>query len=330
VVSGSGRSKAAPDSPPPRSVIRPEPGEVITSDATGNSYTMGTQIGEGHFGVVYGCVDFWGNTLAAKVLKPIGSYEKVKASAEAELLKLVALRHPNVTYVFDAFEYRDTFYIITERCYCPLTQLFALESFHGPAWLMPIARCLLQAVHYVHLNQLAHQDIHTGNVFASFAKDEMQPTEPGAIQFKLGDLGVAKLFGELTATNTRAQWMLPPEALDPDEFGPIDHRIDLYHTGLLLLQIAESREMQFSREEILAGRPREIALALPPPYNFALEKALRRRAAFRTANAMELWRDLDSPPQLQSSQDELTSQEEAPVPAEPKANLPAAMNVRKG
>jgi serine/threonine protein kinase len=283
--------------PPAKAVVPPEPGEVITSLATGNTYTMGEQIGEGSFGVVFSCVDIWGNNLAAKVLKPIAPYEKVRASAEAELEKLLALRHPNITYVFDAFEFRDTFYIITERCYCPLTQLLDREEFKGPEWLMPIARCLLQAVHYIHLNQYVHQDIHPGNVFAAFAKDEMRPTSPGAIQFKVGDLGVAKLFGDVNPTNTRAQWMLPPEAFEPAEFGPLDYRIDIYHVGLLLLQLANSRELQFSKEEILAGRPREMAIALSPPYSFALEKALRRHVAYRTASAMELWRDLHTPEQ---------------------------------
>ena len=198
------------------------------------------------------------------------------------------MRHPNITYVFDAFEYRDTFYIVTERCYCPLTQLFSLKDFHGSVWLMPIARCLLQATHYIHLNQHAHQDIHLGNVFASFAKDEMRPAEPGAIQFKLGDLGVARLFSELDAANTLADWMRPPEAIDPNEFGPIDHRIDIYHIGLLFLQLVYSQQLQFSPEEILAGRPRDMALALPAPYSFALEKTLRRHVAYRTATAMEL------------------------------------------
>lgn len=179
---------ATPPVPVPKVAIRPQPGEVITSLATGNTYTMAEMIGEGHFGVVFGCVDVWNNNLAAKVLKPIGTYEKVRASAEAELQKLVALRHPNITYVFDAFEFRDTFYIITERCYCPLTQLLKWREFKGLEWLMPIARCLLQGVHYIHLHQYAHQDIHPGNVFAAFAKDEMRPTEAGAIQFKLGDL----------------------------------------------------------------------------------------------------------------------------------------------
>jgi len=287
---------STPASPPAtKSVVWPTPGEAITSLATGNTYTIGDKIGEGHFGAVYSCVDVWNNDLAAKVLKPIGTYEKVRSAAEAELQKLRTLRHPNITFVHDAFEYRDTFYIITERCYCPLTQLFPIDKFNGLLWLLPIARSLLQAVHYIHCSGYAHQDIHPGNVFAAFAKNELSPTEPGAIQFKLGDLGVAKLFNELDATNTRAAWMLPPEAIEPSEYGPIDHRIDIYHVGLLLLQLAKSTELQFTKEEILAGRPRELALELPPPNNFALEKTLRRHVPYRTANAMELWRDLHSP-----------------------------------
>jgi serine/threonine-protein kinase len=282
--------------PPAKSVVWPKSGEVITSLATNNTYEIGEKIGEGFFGQVYACHDVWNNDLAAKVLKPVGSYEKVRRAAEAELAKLRMLRHPNITYVFDAFEYRDTFYIITERCYCPVTDLFGLKDFNGHVWLLPIARCLLQAIHYLHVNRYAHQDIHPGNVFASFAKDELSPHEPGAIQFKLGDLGVAKLFDEVDVMNTRADWMLPPEAIDQAEFGPIDSRIDIYHMGILLLQLALSHEQHFTREEILQGEPRGLALALPVPLNFALEKALRRHVMHRTATAMELWRDLNSPP----------------------------------
>jgi len=261
---------------------------------------MGEQIGEGHFGLVFGCLDVWNNNLAAKVLKPLGPYDKVKASALAELQKLLLLRHPHITYVFDAFEFRDTFYIITERCYCPLTSLLTLDQFDGLVWLKPIARCLLQAVHYVHINQYAHQDIHLGNVFAAFAKNEMNAEDPGAIQFKLGDLGVAKLFSEIDATNTRALWMLPPEILEPSEFGPLDHRMDIYHCGLLFLHLALGRELQFTAEEIKAGKPRELAIQLPAPFSFALEKALRRHVSYRTASAMELWRDMNSPEPMQT------------------------------
>lgn len=139
-----------------KSVVWPTPGETITSLATNNTYTIGDKIGEGFFGAVFACVDVWNNDLAAKVLKPTGTYEHVRSAAEAELQKLLTLRHPNITYIHDAFEFRDTFYIVTERCYCPVTSLFSLEKFDGLPWLLPIARCLLQAVHYIHVNGYAH------------------------------------------------------------------------------------------------------------------------------------------------------------------------------
>jgi eukaryotic-like serine/threonine-protein kinase len=275
-------------------VVPPELGEVITSEATGNTYTMGEKIGEGAFGMVFGCVDVWNNSLAAKVMKPFAPYEKLKESTVVELQKLVHLRHPYITYVYDAFEYKKTFYIITERCHSPLYDLFKIPNFLGQAWIRPIARCLLQAVHFLHTSSFAHQDIHGGNVLTTFIQDEMVPNE-SAIQFKLGDLGVAKFFNEIDAENTRAKWMLPPEVLNPIEFGPIDYRTDIYHCGLLFLEIALGTELSFTNEEILEGKPRAIARTLPTPYCFALEKALRRHVAARTATAMEFWRDLNSP-----------------------------------
>jgi serine/threonine protein kinase len=160
---------------------------------------------------------------------------------------------------------------------------------------MAIARGLLQAVHFLHINNYAHQDIHTGNIFATFIKDELNPDNQQVLQFKLGDLGISRLLDEMDAQNTMAQWMLPPEVLNGSEFGVIDHRLDIYHIGLLFLQLALSREIKFSELVILEGKPRELALELPSPFNFAIEKALRRHVDYRTASAMEFWRDLHTP-----------------------------------
>jgi hypothetical protein len=57
-------------------IVLPENGDVITSLATRNSYTMGAKIGEGAFGIVYECSDGWRNDLAAKVMKQRGMYEQ--------------------------------------------------------------------------------------------------------------------------------------------------------------------------------------------------------------------------------------------------------------
>jgi serine/threonine protein kinase len=281
-------------SPPVKAVVAPTPGETITSLLTNNTYTMGDLIGEGAFGQVFACTDVWENELAAKVLKPIAPYEVVKARAAAEAEKLVALRHPNITYVYDAFEFRDTFFIITERCHLAGQNLLKLPGFDGRLWVEPMAGSILQAIHYLHLNHYVHQDIHLGNIFARVPRNEFLRQPSNGFQFKLADLGIARLADEVNVANTRAQWMLPPEVLSASEFGPTDYRVDIYHVGLLLLQIASNAELTFTTEEILAGKPREMALALPLPFSVGLEKALRRHVQFRTASAMELWRDLHS------------------------------------
>ncbi len=302
--------------PPAALVIPPNPGETVTSELTNNTYTMGEKIGEGFFGLVYSCDDVWNNQLAVKVLKGTAPYNVIEAAALEEFGKLILLRHPHITYVFDAFHLGETIYIVTERCYCPLSRLFTeVKGFDGKLWIRALARCLLQAAHYIHLNGYVHQDIHVNNVFAAFARDEMSENQPGALHFKLGDLGIAKLSSEIDATNTRAQWMLPPEVLDTKEFGPMDYRIDIYHCGLLFLHLLNGAELRFSNEEILAGTPRQLALQLPAPYNFALEKALRRHVAARTASAMELWRDLNSPPALPAP----TEPEQIALPTMPQA-----------
>lgn len=272
----------------------PQPGALITSHATGSTYQIGSVIGEGNFGVVYAGTDTWKNDLPIKVFKPKGlPYDVVKGAAVSEYQKLVHFRHPFITYIFDAFEFQHTFYIVTERCYRPLSEFIASENFDGYTWMPAIARCVLQAVHFIHVHGFVHQDIHLGNVFAGWTKDELLPDKEGAFTFKIGDLGLTKLLPDIDAQNTvLADWMKAPEALDAKQFGPMDQRMDIYHVGLLFLQVLHGQNLKFSEEDVLAGRPREMAAQLVHPYGPALAKALRRHADARTSSAMDFWQDL--------------------------------------
>jgi eukaryotic-like serine/threonine-protein kinase len=273
----------------------PAEGELITSEDTGNTYRIGKLIGEGNFGYVYECTDTWENNLAVKILKPKGTYEQIRQDALAEFQKLRLLRHPNITYVHDAFEFRHTFYIVFEKCWKPISEFIRTDNFKGQFWLRAMARQLLQAVHFIHCNNFAHQDIHGGNVFIATMHDDLSPDNM-VFTFMLGDLGIAKLVAEMDAENTvLAEWMRAPEAINPSEFGPMDRRMDIYHCGLLFLQVLNDQPLAFTTEEVLAGRPREMALQLNKPFSFALEKALRRHVDFRTASALEFWRDFNTP-----------------------------------
>lgn len=273
----------------------PTEGELITSSSTGNTYRIGAVIGEGSFGIVYACKDLWENELAVKVLKPRGTYDQVRDSAIAELGKLRTLRHPNVTYVHDGFEFRHTFYIVFERCWKPINEFIQRRDFRGDLWLRAMARQLLQAVHFLHCNDYVHQDIHGGNVFVATMRDDMAPSEM-IFSFMLGDLGITKMVTDIDAENTvLAEWMRAPESLNSAEFGPMDHRMDIYHCGLLFLQVLLGQPLTFTREEVLQGAPRDLALKIGGPFSVALEKSLRRHVYYRTASALEFWHDLKTP-----------------------------------
>lgn len=281
----------APVAAPPARVFRPPiAGQIITSNI--GRYTVGTSLGEGAFGATFQCVDEWQNDLVMKVSLPRGPYEEVRQRWGFEIRNLLDLRHPNVTYVYDAFELADTFYIVLERCDRTVAQMFeAPKGFNGRVWFRPIARCVLQGVHYLHLNRYVHKDIHPGNIMLAWHRDELVPEEQ-SLTFKIGDLGISGLESEIDFFKTTlAQWMLPPEYLDPS-LGPMGRPIDIYHTGLLLLSVLHGRVLEFSREEILAGAPRQAAEALGAPYGLPLSRALRRHVSHRTPTAYELWLDL--------------------------------------
>lgn len=274
----------------------PQPGMEIWNGS--KLYVIGEALGTGSFGSVYACGDEWGNQLVAKVLVPQNqSYEEVRVRWLDEADKLMRLRHPNTTYIYDICEHKDTFYIIMERCAWTLHDIITLTpGYDGSVWLMPIARCILQAVHFMHANGYVHKDLHHKNIFTSLIPNELVKSHPPAMVFKVGDFGISRLEGDINPMNTvLAQWMLPPESLAPAEFGYVGRVTDIYHMGLLFLSIVEGKVREFTRDEILAGVPRQVAEQLASPHSQAIAKALRRHTADRTQTALEFWRDLNSP-----------------------------------
>lgn len=272
----------------------PNKGETILFD--GKYYFMGELIGQGSFGAVYECTDEWSNSLVAKILLPRDQpYEHVKENWLQELRKLLVLRHPNITFVHAAFEFKDTFYLIIERCSFTLDGLIGAEKTVGEIWVPYVARDILQGLDYIHSNGYVHKDIHPGNVFVSQITDRMVPAKPPVWSFKIGDLGISRLENDIQIFNTiLAQWMLPPEAIDPDQFGAVGKTVDVYHTGLLLLALLLNKIPMFTREEILAGVPRKTAEEHPSKFAPAISRALRRHVDARTPSAVQFWREISS------------------------------------
>ena len=277
-----------PPAPEPVHYRFPAPGEAITN--AGASYYIGQTVGQGYYGIVYDCTDDWGNELVAKVLKPMGTFSEVADRWQREAALLTTMRHPTVTYIHDAFVYRNLFYLVIEKCLYPLSAALHHAS---ELWLPQMARDVLQALAYIHRAGWVHKDVHVGNVFVSATKDRFDEAREPVIGFKLGDFGISRMEGSIRPHGSElARWMLPPEAIDPERCGPLDRRVDIYHAALTFLCVVHGQVLKFDREQIHAGRPQQIAATLGSIYGPPLARALEPRASLRTPTALDFWRDI--------------------------------------
>lgn len=272
----------------------PQVGDTIHFE--NRTYYIGSPLGQGAFGQVFECHDDWDMPLVAKVLLPRNErYEQVEARWQGEVANLQALRHPNVTYIHDAFECESTFYLIIERCSHDLNRIIENPSINGERWLPHVASQVLRGLDYIHRQGFVHKDLHPGNIFIAWQHDPIDPDRDPVFRAKIGDLGISRLEQDIRIFNTiLAQWMRPPEALDPQRFGVIGAPLDIYHAALGFLALLLGKMPQFTVPDVLAGAPRKTAESLHSPIGDVLARALRRRVAHRTQTALQFWKELRS------------------------------------
>lgn len=273
-------------------ITYPQSGEVIESPRTKMKYTVGAIINSGFYGIVYNCWDSWGNDLALKILKPQKSFSELKIDHQEEYIKLSFFRHPNITYVYDAFERKGLFYIIMERCTGTISDLLDIPKVNAKILLRHFSHSVLQAIHFIHTWNYVHLDLHIGNIFYTFVRDEVLPEDVKVLIFKVGDLGVSQPIKNLKLDNIKDEFTTT-EAIEPQKFGQPDQRVDIFHLGLVFLQILQNKKMSFTKEQILNAEPYNLALSMNSPLGNIIANTLHPYVGKRTNSALELWTQLD-------------------------------------
>jgi serine/threonine-protein kinase len=265
----------------------PTPGTSLAS--TRGTYVVGNLIGDGQYGSVYETRGPFDELYALKMYRPANRhYETVKQEWSAEMKRLESFRHPNIVYIYDAFEVNHLFYIVLERCDTSL-RVLSQQPFHD-ALLFELTRQLLMALSYLHDMGLVHADLHGGNVLVT----QLQ-TRP---IIKLTDFGVAH---ELTGQHWFRPQVANPKILTPELItaGYTTRQSDLYQLGLLMYRmhtgqsaVPEGVQYHDFTRLIAEGVPRQRAEQLRTPIGNVIAKLLRRRDAYRYQSAREVWEDL--------------------------------------
>ncbi|HET9210873.1 MAG TPA: hypothetical protein VFR03_10775 [Thermoanaerobaculia bacterium] len=258
------------------------PGALIRNGE--RTYAVEARIARGKLGYFFSCRDDEGAPRILQVLWPFSrSYENVRERWIEQAGELRQLDHPGLLALFDGFEHEGCFHLVHEPGERRLDHELASPGWDGRRALLDVAGPLLGALDAAHRAGHTHRNLHPRNVFRGASGGP----------FKLGDLAADTLLGKVDVLNTKiSRWLVPPEYLSPTECGPMDHRVDIYQAGLLLLCILQGRVSQYSFEEIALGVPAKATQGLATDYGEIgeiLARALRPKVAERFESAMELW-----------------------------------------
>jgi len=222
-------------------------------------------------------------------------YAEVQQEWAKEVQRLLSLRHPNVVYIYDAFEQGHLFYLALERCDHPLSAMLGVPMQEG--LVLELARQLLAAVQFLHDNDVVHDDLHPGNVLIEHDTD--RPI------VKISDFGISHELRGQPAIRPMVvhHAIMAPEILAT---GYTSKQSDLYQIGLLLFWMltgAPAVDMKAAYNELVRqvadGEPRRRAEAIGTPLGALIAKMLRRREAYRYTSAREVWADLRNLPAWQ-------------------------------
>ena len=252
------------------------------------AYLVHATLGTGEFGAVYEGVGPFDQVYALKMMRPANRpYAEVQAEWAKEVQRLLSVRHPNVVYIYDAFEHNSLFYLALERCDHALKAMLGQPLQDGLT--IELARQLLAAVQFLHDNDIVHDDLHPGNVLITHLDRPI---------VKISDFGISQELRGLPAIrpNVVHHAIMAPEILTT---GFTTKQSDLYQVGLLMYWMLVGEPaippgMAYADlcRWVAEGEPRRRAEAIGTPLGDLIARMLRRREQFRYTTAREVWSDL--------------------------------------
>ena len=253
-------------------------------------YWIGEEIARGTFGVIRACRDELGNRCVAKILlNGKHSYKTLKWRFLVEVNNMKLLRHPNIVYLFDAFEHERNFYMILERCDITLENYLQVRTVkNGDTFLKNFAPSILRAVGFIHSQKYVHKDIHAGNIYL---RDIARGINDKNIS--LGDFGIAtSVIDYKREDSILLKHLKPPEFIAPSYFGILDERTDIYQLGLLFLSLVSGNNKKYSQQEMVDGLPTKDLLQIETVYKSVIFNMLKRASKDRVSSIVEVYNQL--------------------------------------
>jgi serine/threonine protein kinase len=246
-------------------------------------YRIEALLGTGAMGEVYRAHDPAIDRLVAiKVVRP----ELVAGSGGEQLLERFRREaraagrrfHPNIVAIWDFGDDNGTPFLVMELVEGQsLDRLIKSSGTLPPVRSVSIITQVLSALGFAHTNGIVHRDIKPSNVMVL----------PGD-QVKVADFGIARL--EASEFTIVGDLLGTPAYMAPEQLsgGPIDHRTDLFATGVILFEMLTGVKPFRGKSitEIISfmeKRGPEDIRALNPAVPEAMKRVIAKSVAFDPA-----------------------------------------------
>uniref|UniRef100_A0A803MIJ5 Protein kinase domain-containing protein n=1 Tax=Chenopodium quinoa TaxID=63459 RepID=A0A803MIJ5_CHEQI len=189
--------------------------DSLITKKVADRYLKREVLGEGTYGVVYKAIDTQTNqTVAIKKIRLGKQKEGVNFTALREIKLLKELKDPNIIALIDAFPHKGNLHLVFEFMESDLEAVIRDRNIVlSPADTKSYLQMTLKALAFCHKKWVLHRDMKPNNLL--LAADG---------QLKLGDFGLARIFGSPDRRFTHqvfARWYRAPELLfGTKQYGP--------------------------------------------------------------------------------------------------------------
>jgi len=190
-------------------------------------YKFGKELGSGAFSVVKeGTHKQTQESYAIKVVTKANLKEEDETALKDEISVLMELRHSNIMRLYDVFDEKEFYYLVTEKMMGgELFDRIVQKSYYNEKEARDTCVILFQAMNYCHMHKVAHRDLKPENLLLT--------SEDNDSDIKIADFGFAKKCPHPQSLSTQCgtPGYVAPEILEGSKY---DTQADMWSLGVIV------------------------------------------------------------------------------------------------